>query len=547
MKSLCILPVCVMGFLGSLRSATYYVSMNGDNANPGTESLPWASPGYGSKQISGGDTLMILGGTYSLSEFWVDMITPPSGMQDHPTMIQGEFGNRPVLRGRNNLFSAIELSDKSNICIDNLEITSDGGAPFREGVSASGQCEQIWLEDIYIHHMDEFGVDFQDVQYMTAENCDILYCGFGAIGGPEGEAGGWRNADIFYCNLSYSGHYYQGVTGPGVGPYDRPDGLGLEPSDGPLVVRDCTAEHNRGDGLDSKVRNTSILNCIVANNTCDGVKLWGGGSSVANTLIYGTGDGDPTDSPWAALVIDNVEEPGAGFTVVNTTIHQDPRKHGYMLYSQYDSDNPIAIQMTNTIIAGGSGAAFFGPSVTLQMDHCLVHREGKSVQVEANGQEYTRQDIRNGLLGPGNLSSDPLFVSPAWGSDGDYRLQAASPAVDTGIMNGLVPEEDLDGNPRPFGSAPDMGCYEAQNPVHVEGKHESAGTSQLHFYSDCSLLKIRADRPGILSVYNIVGQTVLKRRIDSKTVLPVRAPNGIYIAVLDIRGERTVQRFTVIH
>lgn len=541
-----VLILICFGLAGAARSATWYVSATGGNANPGTEVLPWATPGYGSKQMSGGDTLMILGGTYILSEFWEDMITPPSGMQDRPTVIQGEFGNRPVLKGRNNLFSAIELSDKSNICIDNLEITSDNGAYFREGVSASGQCENILLSGLSIHHMDEFGINFQDVMYLGIIDCDIQYCGFGAIGGPEGEAGGWQLVEIGHCNLSYSGHYYQGQTGPGMGPYDRPDGLGLEPSDGELIIDECIIEHNRGDGLDSKVQYTSILNCIVANNDCDGIKLWGTGSEVVNTLIYGTGDGDPTDSPWAALVIDNVEDPGATFSIVNTTIHQDPRKHGYILYSQYDSDTPVTINMTNTLIAGGSGAAFFGPSVTLQMDHCLVHREGESVQVVANGQGYTAADIEAGQLGPGCRSADPLFVSPAWGSDGDYRLQAASPAVDAGVMNGSVPEQDLNGNPRPGGPAPDMGCYEYPYPVRVERNAETAGPSPLAFHPSRNQVEVRTDRPGTLTLYNVLGQTLFSRQVHGQTFIPVRSASGIVIAVLEEPGIRTVSRFCVI-
>ena len=553
MKSFRFLCLVILLLIGQARSTTRYVSTIGDNTNPGTEAQPWATPGYGSKQIAGGDTLIILGGTYILSEYWEDMITPPSGSADtlegphNYTFILGEQGNRPVLKGRNNLFSAVELSDKSWIWIDNLEICSDDGAFFREGVSASGQCEQIWLEDLYIHHMDEFGVDFQDILHLTVRRCDIRYCGFGAIGGPEGEAGGWRHASISECDLSYSGHYYQGEIGPGMGPYDRPDGLGLEPSDGPLSVLECRAEHNRGDGLDSKIKNTLVWNCIVANNTCDGIKLWGGRSMIVNSLVYGTGDGDRTTStPWAALVIENTDEPDTEFYIVNTTLHQDPRKHGYMLYSQYNLPNPIKIFMTNTIVAGGSGSAYFGPSVTLNMDHCLIYREGESVQLEANGQEYTAQDIQNGLLGSGNLSADPMFMAPAWGTEGDYRLQAESPAVDAGTTHALADNTDLDGNPRPSGQFVDMGCYEYQYPVHVDQTSESASISPILYDPDRNRLEIQSDHPGRLIVYNLLGQTILNRDVEGSTILPVRASSGVYIAVLDVSGNRIVQRFTVI-
>lgn len=46
----------------------------------------------------------------------------------------------------------------------------------------------------------------------------------------------------------------------------------------------------------------------------------------------------------------------------------------------------------------------------------------------------------------------------------DYRLQKESPAIDAGLprssLNGLLPDHDINGTPRPVGSGPDMGCHE---------------------------------------------------------------------------------------
>ncbi|MFN3762071.1 MAG: right-handed parallel beta-helix repeat-containing protein, partial [Anaerolineae bacterium] len=58
---------------------TYYVAPNGSDSNPGTREQPWATPGYGSRQLTPGDTLVILGGRYVLSRFDDYIITPPSG------------------------------------------------------------------------------------------------------------------------------------------------------------------------------------------------------------------------------------------------------------------------------------------------------------------------------------------------------------------------------------------------------------------------------------------------------------------------------------
>ena len=485
----------------SLSAMTFYISPSGNNENPGTSAQPWASPGYASKEMQGGDTLVIQSGRYVLSVYWDDMITPPSGTGEHWTVVKGE-DPAPVLAGKDNLFSAFDISNVSFLRIENLEITSDNGAQFRDGISGTGgPCSSIVIDHLYIHHMDEFGMDLGDPENLEVKDCTIEYCGFGSIGGPEAQHGGWRNVRISDCSLSWSGHYYQGVSAPGAGPYDRPDGFGIEPSEGPVEITGCVAEHNRGDGLDSKATNTLIWNCIVANNRCDGVKLWAGGSRVLNSLIYGTGDGDMSDSPWACLVIDDASHADASFEIVNTTIFQDPAKHGYILYCQYGSDVPARILFRNTIAAGGSGAAYFSPSVSLTSDHCLFFRQGGDEPVEANGRLYSADDINSGQLGAGNLSADPLFIDPASGRTGDYRLSASSPSIDSGVMAGELPDADLDGNPRPCGACPDIGAYEYQPPVSVSKKDASSSRASIYYDRGSRQIVLGRDLSGIISVY----------------------------------------------
>jgi hypothetical protein len=438
---------------------TLYVSTSGNDSNPGTGDRPWRSPGYASKQLKPGDTLVIMGGRYTLSAFWDDMITPPAGgTAASPIVIKGEDGHRPVLAGRDNLFSAADISGCSYVTIKNLEITSDGGREFREGIGGSGNpVDHITLEDLYIHHLDEGAMDFVDPSDLTVRNCVMSYCGFGDMGGPAGEHGGWRNVLVDGCTLSYSGHYYQG--GPGPSPYDRPDGFGIEASEGPIEIRNTLSEHNRGDGLDCKAANAYIHECVVANNSCDGVKMWGHDSRLVNTLIYGMGDGQGGGSPWAGIVMDEAQA-GAKFTIENVTLQDNPTRDAYPMYVQYDSDVPISVTMRNSIVANGSGAPYFGRAVKLICENNDFFRPaGAEKQAEANGKVYTASELEKGALGPGNISRDPAFVAPAWGRTGDYHLKAGSPCVDKGTATGAA-AIDLDGAARPAGGGIDMGCYE---------------------------------------------------------------------------------------
>lgn len=460
-----ILTNSLIGNLNTQQSSgnIYYVSPSGDNKNPGTLEKPWKTPGFASRKLKPGDTLIILDGVYILSKYDDDIIKPPSGKENAWITIKGEDGKRPILAGRENLSTAIDLSGVSYIRIENLEITHDPNAEgedlfFRDGIEILGRpSSNIILENLYIHHIDEFGINIQDVENLLIKNCRIEYCGFGAIGGPEGYYGGWKKVKIEKCILSYSGHYYQGGDGENR-PYDRPDGFGIEASEGPIEIVDTIAEHNYGDGIDSKSEKTYIKRCIVANNSCDGVKLWGDGSRVENTLIYGRGDGNPIETPWAPIVIDQVEKPNSKFEIVNVTIDDYVGKN-YLIYSQYEFDVPIQIIIRNTIFCGrGENCPIYiGKSVDLIAENNLFYFPNSDYVLLYGDMEYTSKNI--GTLGKGNIYGDPLFIKPAWGEVGDYHLRDQSPAIDKGTPTG-APDHDLDGNKRPKGNGYDIGCYE---------------------------------------------------------------------------------------
>lgn len=183
---------CVEQIESTGGSKTYYVSPTGNNSNPGTLESPWATPGYGSRRLRPGDTLVILEGRYILSQYDEDIIIPQqSGTASNWITIKGENGGRPILAGSDNLLTAIDLSGKSYIRIENIEITSDNGSPFRDGIEAINEgISNIVLKDLYVHHIDEFGINIADANGLQILNCKITHCGFGAIGGPEGQYDG---------------------------------------------------------------------------------------------------------------------------------------------------------------------------------------------------------------------------------------------------------------------------------------------------------------------------------------------------------------------
>jgi hypothetical protein len=443
------------------KGTTYYVSMDGKNSNPGTREAPWSSPGYASRRLKPGDTLVILGGRYVLRQFDEDIVKPPSGQKEAWITIRGEEKDPPVLAGRDDLAMAVDLSGRRYVRLENIEITHDDKAEgearyFRDGLVILEQpADHIVLKNLYIHHLDEFGLNLQDVDDLKVIGCRIEYAGFGAIGGPRGVQGGLKNLHIEGCRLAYSGHYYQGENGSNR-PYDRPDGFGIEPSRGPVEILETVAEHNRGDGLDSKADRTVIRRSIAANNSCDGVKLWGTDSIVENTLIYGRGDGNREETPWSAIVI-KTKQKDALFKFINVTV-DDKLGGNYLMHVQYDYPNiPVRLVIQNSIFrgTGPNSPIFVGEASKIVATHNLIFLP-KSEELFIHGEkEYSTSTIRD--LGKGIIHGDPLFLAPAWGKKGNYRLQDGSPAIDAGTPKG-APSVDLEGVGRV--GRPDLGAYE---------------------------------------------------------------------------------------
>jgi hypothetical protein len=67
---------------------------------------------------------------------------------------------------------------------------------------------------------------------------------------------------------------------------------------------------------------------------------------------------------------------------------------------------------------------------------------------------------KNRRYGEHDITAEPQFVDP---DNGDFRLKAGSPGIDTGTDTGLA--TDLAGTPRPQGKGFDIGAYEYREPA----------------------------------------------------------------------------------
>ena len=133
--------------------------------------------------------------------------------------------------------------------------------------------------------------------------------------------------------------------------------------------------------------------------------------------------------------------------------------------------NPLFAELEhNTLVGGGGGAAVSIPAnnhVTLTLTNNII--AGFPVGVENNSPPpASNVSSRYTLFAPdvsthgmnvnfqNSLTGDPAFKDP---TANDFHIRLSSAARDAGT-SGILTTQDIDGDPRPIGSAPDIGADE---------------------------------------------------------------------------------------
>ncbi len=152
----------------------------------------------------------------------------------------------------------------------------------------------------------------------------------------------------------------------------------------------------------------------------------------------------------------------------------------------------------SSLVCDSSGQ--LNPS-TVRMTNCILWDHGNEIWNNDNSSVIiSYSDVQCGWPGQGNISADPLFVSP--GSVENFRLAESSPCIDTGDPN-YVPEPnetDFDGFPSIVGGRIDMGVYEFQGRLIVyvdkDAPGSNDGSSWINAYNCLQDALIPADPTG---------------------------------------------------
>ncbi len=366
-----------------------------------------------------------------------------------------------------NLYQVVKIDGVSNVVVDGLSIRGGnasgdwqqqldhGGGLFIRNASDVTVRNAI-VENNEAHggggaFIDSASVTFDNVlfqsniaQYMTVggdgaalrmEGGTVALLGCTLAYNHAGDRGGAVYAES--GNLLIEDSVIQGNTGRNGGGLRAWQGGSLEIRRSSFLGNITTGQQQRGGGIRSDDQTVLIeTSRFIGNQTTD----WGGGA-------YLSGMYPKTIS--SCLFADNIASFGAGLavwtghsvTVINSTFVGNVASVDSAALANVYCDATMTV--TNSIFWGNGIGGISGCATTSTVVEYSV--------------------VEGGHVGSGNLSSDPLFVSPA---TGDYHLQVGSPCIDTGTDSG-APSHDLDlanrvdvsgvGIP---GAVTDMGAFE---------------------------------------------------------------------------------------
>ena len=230
----------------------------------------------------------------------------------------------------------------------------------------------------------------------------------------------------------------------------------------------CTSSFNNGRGVGCLNSVVTIRGCTITNNInefegggiiCLDSKVTFVDCIVANNIAVSTGL--PVPQPGMGGGLSVIESP---VTLINCLFYGNEAGLGSDIHSY---GTGAIVNCLNCIFASTESPSFRGIFSGSEVGHflnCVVWGHPTSF-VGTPDWKVDYSVFRGGFSGEGNIDADPLFVDP---DNGNFRLQAGSPCIDSASTTG--PTTDLDGNARPLdvpgvgrdgtGDEFDMGAYE---------------------------------------------------------------------------------------
>ncbi len=403
------------------QAATYYVSPQGNDSNPGTQLQPWRTVIYAVKQVKAGDTVLVADGTYQ-----------------GPVIItrSGEPGAYITLKSINLLGAKIEVANGTGkadgikaaanyLTIDGFEIydKAPGNGHLGNGVTVY-ENHHVNILNNEIHGFGGSGIQAGRFDYVHIEN------------------------NVVYNNAKYDPNQKSGISLWQARAVDSASGYHI-------IVR-----HNRSFGNLNVIPNTQ-------GNTTDGNGI------LVDDFWNATGDGATNVTfPHRTLIENNLsyDNGGKGIQVFKSSFVDVFNNTAY--HNNYDPTNVGTWRAElshafadETVWRNNIGVAKPGAGI-LEWNHAiLIGGEGNTVwehnitysgtpgddSVNLSGSSVSEAYINNNNM----LGENPDFNNA---KKDDFSLQLESPAINAG-SDLIVSFVDINYDERPEGAV-DIGAFE---------------------------------------------------------------------------------------
>lgn len=428
-------------------------------------------------------------------------ISKLSGSSDNPTVIQAFQGEQVLFEGLGVNTGRVKIDSCDYLIFKGFEV-----ATHNQGIFIQGGCTYITLDSVEVHNIGQEGIHVKEnSQHIVIQNSAVY------------DTDKWDyNGEGFYIGTGSGGPFDSTsyVTVRNCVIYNTVDeAIEFKPG-----THDCIAEGN----LIYNIVTEKTVGVIEVNEDTLGVQNCSKNPEhiVRNNVIYSS---------------NTAIRAGTGCTVYNNIIYS------------LTADN-YGIYVNNR----------FNDTYTRYIYHNTINLPSTHAVFVQSGQV----DIKNNI-GPadtGNMEADnSYFVSVQTGNE-DFHLVTGSAPIDSGVDCGI--DEDIEGNPRPYGAAPDMGAYEFGEVVIKDNAmekyvHNMPNTLQVVPKKKYVIILCNLDNSSTIAcidIYNLSGRLIVQLPLDNSEGTQAvlwngndtngkRCVPGRYIAQLHNMGQTIAQRF----
>ena len=475
----------------TLPPGVYYVSVSGNDTNPGTLALPWRHIQYALNHVGAGSTVNVLNGVYNE---YVNF--PNSGTAGHYIVLQNYAGHAPVIDGTELPVSGevglVSIVNRQYVKLIGFEVRNlraggvssafphgisvRGNGAFIEirnnkvhdienscrhcgahGIAAYGRDPNASIHDLLIEGNEVYNGQFGwsesmvlngNVEFFTVsnnivhdnDNIGIDFIGFEGEN-PNPAVDRARDGTVI-GNLVYN---IDSFGNPAYGSERSAGGIYVDGGTRIVIERNIVHDSNLGVELGSEHagRNTSFVtlrNNFLYNNTQAGIAFGGYDKRRGST---------------------------ENCVIVNNTLYNNftQRDWGGEIYIQFDTRNNI---VKNNIIFAHDGRLFINNWSSVMTGNLIDHNLFFAVGGSSNGTwvwhnvyytTFAAYQSASGNDGTSLIGLDPLLVNP---TSGNLHINTGSPAINAGenlpsVQMGTV---DIDANARIINGIVDIGADE---------------------------------------------------------------------------------------